>query len=486
MEKRLVFLSIAICLLFTSCVVVAQPPVPAETEQPKFAATEAVPVNTNTPDIPAETATPTLEPTVEIVFERNPVDSNMVKGTKPAVPLKLDENGNVEGLSPDVSQVWADNLRSYYNAILKKYPTSAVYLDVDAASNSFAIIILMGGTVFYQTFTNQDGDFVYSDFPSNFENVDNKLELSGEYKPIEIPNTPLGVIWTEGIPQLLANYVELPNGETYFTHYMDYSGVWSFGAYPWKEVLGVKEVMASFPPIEMDIEPIYTQTTEYEYMGVKINAELILDKSSYPRRVKLSIPDSVLAEFVARVFFDVWWNRQKNFMLPTESDFINYMKSWSEVQQGKDYEYWKKVQIEDIWANDLTDGFGYQQIPYDVLLMCDGVVTDGFTPIDKVSIVFTGYGNYKNITPLYENYIDYGGLGANIAGKTLFIYYNQGSISTEVVLNKSHLSDLTSEIMSFIDWYLISNRGQNFLAYNPGDYDKSLYHLLLYGGLRAE
>lgn len=63
MEKRLVFLSIAICLFFTSCVVVAQPSVPAETEQPEFAATEAVPVNTNTPDIPAETATPTLLPT---------------------------------------------------------------------------------------------------------------------------------------------------------------------------------------------------------------------------------------------------------------------------------------------------------------------------------------------------------------------------------------------------------------------------------------
>lgn len=421
MKKRLVLLFTVICVLISGCTggfIVADPIVPTDTKQPEFTAT-------NTPVTPTESMTPTPVSTIEITPQRVPVDASMVKGLKPSILLSLSSSGNISGLPSDVSETLAGDIKAYYNAVLKKYSTAEVYLDVDTASNNFVIVIVMGGTIFYQTFKNQDGNDVYSNFPSSFENVGNGFELSGDYRPVIIPNSPVGVIWTDGIPQLLANFVELPNGETYFTHYMDYSGCWSYDAYPWKEILGVKEIMASFPPIEMDIEPIYTQTTEYEYMGVKIDAELILDKSASPRTTKVSIPDNVFAEFVARMFFSVWWNRQKQTQKsPTESDFVNFMKFWSEAQLSNDFQNWVKVKLDDIWANDLTDGLGYRQKPYDILPMCDAEITGDFTPINKVSIVLTGVGNEKNVTSYTGNTQTMDdGMGTNIAGRTLYLYY---------------------------------------------------------------
>ncbi|MDD3948995.1 MAG: hypothetical protein PHT43_05985, partial [Anaerolineaceae bacterium] len=299
-----------ICLVASACgsgIITADSIVPTDTKQSKFSATNSIQVNTSTPTIPIETATPTEEPSIEIVVERNPVDSSMVKGVEPAVPLKLDENGNIIGLPPNASQAWANKLKAFYNAVIKKYPTSEIYLDVDVSSNCYVIIILMAGTVFYQTFKNQDGNYVYSNFPSSFENVDNQLELSGDYKPIKIPNTSLGVIWTDGIPQLLANYVELPNGETYYTHYMDYSGVWDFNAYPWKEVTGVNELTLAFPAVEMDLEPIHVQNTEHEYMGVNIKANLVVDKSCSPELNYVGIDNRLYSEIIAKSLFNVWW-----------------------------------------------------------------------------------------------------------------------------------------------------------------------------------
>lgn len=343
------------------------------------------------------------------------------------MPLKLDENGNIIGLPPNASQAWANKLKAFYNAVIKKYPTSEIYLDVDVSSNCYVIIILMGGTVFYQTFKNQDGNYVYSNFPSSFENVDNQLELSGDYKPIKIPNTSLGVIWTDGIPQLLANYVELPNGETYFTHYMDYSGVWDFNAYPWKEVTGFQEIMASFPPIEMDIEPIYTQTTEYEYMGVKISAELVVDESALPGLSKVTIPHPTYAEYISRLLFYVWWVRGniKHTVTPTDVDFRDFMMMWSKAQESGDTFDWEKVQINDIWANDLGDGLGYIQKAIKIWPMYSGIATEGVLPIEKLTITFVGYSKSEYVT-LYSAGFTGDGSGTNYSDQVLYLYlFNQ-------------------------------------------------------------
>ena len=328
MKKKTILLFVVFLMLLNGCGYVVTPSV--QSEQPSVVPTDTpVPTSTPTP-LPTESPVPVDIPTVNI--ERNPVDYSMVRGVTPAVLIKLDECGNTSDLPDGVSQTLVENLRNYCNAVDSKYPTSEIYLDVDVSSGNYVLIIVMGGTVFYQVYENQHGDYVYADFPSSFEIVNEKVELLGDYRPIKIPNASFGVIWKDGVPQLLANYIELPNGETYFTHYMEYSGIWSFDAYPWKDVVGVKDILASFPPIEMDIEPIYTQITQYEYMGVRINAEFIVDESAYPRTAKVSIPDNIFAEFIARVFFDVWWSRQKNVASPTENDFVNYMRSWATAQ----------------------------------------------------------------------------------------------------------------------------------------------------------
>jgi len=468
-------------MLLNGCGYVVTPSV--QSEQPSVVPTDTpVPTSTPTP-LPTESPVPVDIPTVNI--ERNPVDYSMVRGVTPAVLIKLDECGNTSDLPDGVSQTLVENLRNYCNAVDSKYPTSEIYLDVDVSSGNYVLIIVMGGTVFYQVYENQHGDYVYADFPSSFEIVNEKVELLGDYRPIKIPNASFGVIWKDGVPQLLANYIELPNGETYFTHYMEYSGIWSFDAYPWKDVVGVKDILASFPPIEMDIEPIYTQITQYEYMGVRINAEFIVDESAYPRTAKVSIPDNIFAEFIARVFFDVWWSRQKNVASPTENDFVNYMRSWATAQLTGNPEDWEKVKINDVWANDLTDGIGYKQKSYDLMVMHDGECFDGCIPIEKVSIVYMGYGKCENITPIDE-YADCKGQGTNVAGRTLFLYYNIGTSSTTAISDTYTLSRHVSECLAFVDWYLIKNNGSVVSNRRSGCYDKSLYNLLFYRGLRAE
>ena len=479
MKKRLILLFMVICLVISACasgIIVADPIVPTDTKQPEFSVTNTV---QSTPTIPAEAAIPTEDPSIELVFERNPVDSNMVKGVAPAVPLKLDESGNIVGLSPDVSQTWADNLKACYNAVTKKYPTSEIYLDVDVSSNSYVIIILMGGTVFYQTFKNQDGNYVYSNFPSSFENVDNKLELFGDYKPIKIPNTSLGVIWTDGIPQLLANYVELPNGETYFTHYMDYSVVWDFDAYPWKEVTGVNELMLVFPAVEMDLEPIHVQNTEYEYMGVKIKANLVVDKSCSPELNYVGIDNRLYSEIIAKTLFNVWWVKgyTKHVQDPDEQDFQVFMEMWSTAQKTKKTSDWEKVRINDIWFNDLRDGFGYVQKSDDIWPMYFGDVVNEIQVIDEITYVFVCKDKSDYITKYYEGTF-FKGSGTNKDTTHLYIYlYFEDYFGYDVYPN-------VAASISSTDWWLTVNKGgadksRRYIV------DMDIFNLLRYSGLMS-
>ncbi len=489
LKKSRIFL-IVICLILSGCTVpIAIPVLPTETE-----VIPTVPTATEEFSLDATQwlstvfAYSTTTPTPVSPLERPPITSDLVKNVEPAIALSLNESEEIKGLPDDVSPAWAEKLKAYYQAVKSLYPTSEVLLDVDSTSNSQIIIIVMGDTIYYQIIKNPNGDNTYPIFPTSFETGEAGLILSGDYKPVKVPNTSIGVVWFEGIPQLLANYVELPDGNSYFTHYMDYSGVWSYDAYPWKDVSGVKEEMASFPPIELEIEPIYTQITSYKYLGVMINAEIIIDKSYSSQAEKITIPDSVFAEYIARLFFDVWWNRQKKYAVyPTEYDFVNYMESWSDAQSSNDFEKWRSVLIEDIWANDLTDGLGYQQKPYDILLMCDNLVAEGLLPINKVSIVFTGYGNEKNVTSITgDPNIMLGGQGTNIERNRLFLFYYSISSHSKEEVNRYWWNEVQSQQLAFLDWYLINNKGQDAIARSSSYYDSDLWNLLYKGGFRIE
>jgi len=419
---------------------------------------------------------PTVTSSADMFKERPLISSDMVKNLKPAVILRLNENGDIDGLPLNFSKVWGDSLKDYYNAINEKYPTSEIYLDVNVENNNYALIILMGGTIYYQTIKNENGYYIYSDFPTKFEKLDGKIKLSGEYRPIRIPNKSIGVLWVDGVPNLLSNFVELPDGNTYFTHYMDYSNPWSYGVFPWKEVAGIHEILDSFPPIEMDLEPVYVQKTEYEYMGVLIRASLIVDESVSGSFSQIVIPDMVYAEFVARVMFSVWWvkGNEKHINSPVEEDFVNFMGMWSRAQKSGDFLDWKRVQINNIWMNDLRDGLGYKQQPYNIWPMYTGKVPEGVDSINEFSIAFV-CGEKDDFVTKHAKGTFWAGNGTNKDGTVMYSYqyYEDYSRFRNVLA-------IVNAYLASIDWWLKSNTGTETMAVSMTN--KKLEHLLTYGG----
>jgi hypothetical protein len=311
----------------------------------------------------------------------------------------------------------------------------------------------MGGTLFYQITVNDNGEEVYSDYPISFEVLDTNCKLSGVYRPVRIPADSIGVIWKNGLPQLLSNYIKLPNGDSYFTHYMKYSDPYSYGAYPWEEVSGVSEILATFPAIEDDLVPIAVQNTAYEYMGVTIKSKLIVDESALPTLHKVMIPDQVYAEYIARVLFSVWWYKgnEVHDISPSEADFDDFMKKWSQAQRSGSFDDWNKVQINNIWANDLRDGFGYQQKPYDVWPMYAGDTPEGVEPMEEFSIVLV-CGNRDKYITLYGTF--FSGHGTNKDTKKWYIYQYYYDYSLH------NVAGVIVDYLSLVDGWLVANRGE--------------------------
>lgn len=485
MLKYSVIFLIVVCLTLSGCTVpFATPLLPTETE-----VIPIVPTATEEFSLEATqwlstvfaylTSTPPTTPTPAPPPERPPITSDLVRNIKPAIALSLNENGEISGLPADVSPQWAKKLKAYYQAVITQYPTSEVLLDVDLPTNSHIIIIVMGDTIYYQMIKNANGDDTYPIFPTSFETDEAGMVLAGDYKPVRVPNTSIGVVWFEGIPQLLANYVELPDANSYFTHYLDYSGAWSYGDYPWQEVEGVSEIMAAFPAVEMDLEPVHVQTTEIEFAGVLIKSRLVVDNSNLPLLKKLTIPDHILVEYVARVFFNVWWSHgpEKHFNTAGERDFYSFMELWAQAQKSGDKSDWEKVQINDVWANDLRDGFGYKYFSYDIWPMYFGEAPEGIQPIEELSFSFVGGDRDNNISRWATIF---SGKGTNKDGKILYIYHYYEDYSGHTGYN---ITRLVAGYMAFNVNWLKHYAGEEEMSKSVTISSQKLENLLIYGGI---
>jgi len=480
LKKSRIFL-IVICLILSGCTVpIVIPVLPTETE-----VIPTVPTATEEFSLDATQwlstvfAYSTTTPTPVPLPERPPITSDLVKNIEPAIALSLNESEEIKGLPVDVSPAWAVKLKAYYQAVKSLYPTSEVLLDVDSTSNSHIIIIVMGDTIYYQIIKNPNGDNTYPIFPTSFETGEAGLILSGDYKPVKVPNTSIGVVWFEGIPQLLANYVELPDGNSCFTHYMDYSGVWSYDAYPWQEVEGVSEIMAAFPAVELDLEPVFVQSTECKFAGVLIKSSLVVDDSNLPLLKKLTIPDHILAEYVARVFFNVWWSNgpEKHFGTAGERDFYIFMELWAQAQKSGETSDWEKVQINNIWANDLRDGFGYKYLSYNVWPMYFGEAPEGIQPIDEFSFAFVGGDRDKYISRWATIF---SGKGTNKDDKELYIYQYYEDFSGRTGYN---ITSLIADYMAFNVNWLKHYKGGEEMSKSVTISSQKLRNLLINGGI---
>jgi hypothetical protein len=166
---------------------------------------------------------------------------------------------------------------------------------------------------------------------------------------------------------------------------------------------------------EHDLGVKNVQEISTEYMGVKIDGNLITGMSLGSDIKKITLPESIYGEYIARLIFRIWWikgNEQHNIM-STDDDLVKYMAMWATAQKSGDLSDWEKVQFK-ISANDLNDGNGYVYEKLTVWPMCDEETnTDGIKKIDKISIAAVNGMTTKSITNFKDNSFEEG-YGTNI------------------------------------------------------------------------
>ena len=212
---------------------------------------------------------------------------------------------------------------------------------------------------------------------------------------------------------------------------------------------------------EKELNPAYIETVSQVFMGVQINAELITDKSIYSDIKKITIPPNAYAEFIARTIFNVWWvNSTASPKGPaTAKDFQDFMSLWAKAQEGNDPADWHKLQIPDIWANDLNDGNGYKLNAYTMLFMSNGNAPEGVREIKKFSIAIVNASSIKNLTIL-ENSLANEAFGTNLDHDTLYLYMD-GSYAFVLPFSSDHqlLSQGISGLIACAPTWMLTKEG---------------------------
>lgn len=225
------------------------------------------------------------------------------------------------------------------------------------------------------------------------------------------------------------------------------------------------------PGKEKDLRPAYTETAEGKYMGVAINAELITDKSLDPYVTKVTVNENTYLEFVARTFFKTWLKKGEEPSFDTsEKHFKEFMALWAKAQKTNDPEDWKKVQLNDIWANDLNDGNGYVQKPYIIWPMYSGTDVDGVVGISKFSIALVDAPKMNNIT-LFTDNSDNVGMGTNLDDGNLVIY-------TGLFSGFNNNQDISASMADAVLWIKL-NSGTQIYDHMGGGRDMTMMFLLL-------
>ncbi len=225
-------------------------------------------------------------------------------------------------------------------------------------------------------------------------------------------------------------------------------------------------------PVENDLNPSHVQTMSTEYMGVKLNLELITDSSLGPDITKITVDEALFGQAMARNIFRIWWVKgspgKSADDIPTEDDFKSFMTLWAKAQETNDSEDWQKVQIDNLYANDLNDGNGYFQKPYSVWFMYSGDDVNDVLAVNIVSVVLARDSKIKNAqyTSGFSNsYLSYG-LNLN-QYQMLFYLADYPGVWKEWGELEENVWPIISRYICFIG--LIANRDNGYgLEYSGG------------------
>lgn len=464
MKRLRLFLSIVfmLCLFFIfGCVTVPASPVDISETYASSSTTvspmTAVVEQDQTFDLSPSTLTPDLPK------GRLPITINDVKNITDSYKIGLDGGDTLIGLPEGISKADAELIKLYYQAMSKKFPSSDIYYSKDVISGNTAIYSFEGEVLILQTLKQEDGSYIYADFPTAFEKIDGEYKITGDYHAEILPIKSIGLMWNNAFPQFLMDKVVLSNGDTYYTKYLSYESVVGKGS-PWMDISGLDKIVGMIPtPTSSDVEkvvnPTFTFSTSGEYMGVEINADLVVDSSASYKINKVTISDNDYLEYVARMFFKVWWAKgvTKHSGIPTEEDFVSFMGLWARAQETGNKEDWEQVQISDIWANDLDDGEVYLHKSYTVWPMYNGDPPSGIRGISKFSSVrVSGVGIIEDYITKYNMGAFFIGKGTHLSDGTLYVYDYCADYSFVRSVRVEILNSLSSN-----SWWLKLNKGRD-------------------------
>jgi len=184
-------------------------------------------------------------------------------------------------------------------------------------------------------------------------------------------------------------------------------------------------------PVEWDLNPIYVQKVEGEYEGIHLKVSFITDGSWGDYVKAITIKDEALLEVAARIIFRTWWCKGNNprgwydAHMPSTMRTSHFLDYWKKAQETGSVYDWQRVQLNNIWANDLNDGNGYTQEPYTFWPMYEGEAPYGVRSFDEIIFVFVRTSQVQNVTLLESSKIvadQLFSLGTNTFDDKIVIY----------------------------------------------------------------
>lgn len=238
-------------------------------------------------------------------------------------------------------------------------------------------------------------------------------------------------------------------------------------------------------PVEWDIDPYIQYEIEGEYKGVKIKASVIIDRSLEPLVEGIYVNKNVFSEMIAKSFAYVWYSRRNNYYVYeqyirfTTDEMDKWFELWATAQEtGSEY-YWRQVQLDNVWANDLNDGDGYVQKQYAFWPMYEGPTPYGVTAINKITVMLfdTPKSDIRNAMtgPIWVS----GGRfhGVNLDNNN-FIFYSGTDMDVcieNVMYKYGRTREIAAKDLLYAYWfifppYIVMNNGINDInALDGGD-----------------
>ena len=243
--------------------------------------------------------------------------------------------------------------------------------------------------------------------------------------------------------------------------------------------------------IESEIDPYIVREIEGEYKGIKIKARIVIDRSLEYMVKSFEVRNEshyvqVLAELLAEDWYTIEYQGRNAYAhYVTIRQTGQYFPLWQKAQESGNESDWRKVQLNEIWANDLNDGNGYVQNPYTLWPMYEGEVPEGVRAFNRITVVVIDLSN-SDITNIQRDVVI--SHATHIIENDLVIYSGiDFKITNEKRLLHLYPPDRDNEwflIFSFADFscYLIGNfgDGDNSYYYSHGISDAH-FSLVKYG-----